>query len=82
MNVVVLMAGSSAFGGQEAYPFYLTEIRGQIMLERQLKSCLPLAPSQVIFCVRADDIKKYRERELRAGARRDRRRRLHGAARR
>ena len=60
MNIVVLMAGSHASSAQDSYPFYLTEIHGQIILERQVESLLSLQPSRVIFCVRAADIQKYK----------------------
>lgn len=64
MKIIFLMSGASIQKNKEDYPLYLTEINDKLILEQQLNYCLSLNPSQFIFCVKSDDIKQFRVREI------------------
>ena len=57
------MGGATIPMNKEDYPLYLTEINGQLILERQVRHCLALEPTQFLFCVKAEDIKRFRVKE-------------------
>jgi dTDP-glucose pyrophosphorylase len=57
MKAVFLMAGKDS---GDAYPLYLTEIQGGLILEQQVRRIEGLDCEQIIFCVSAKDIKKYK----------------------
>lgn len=64
MKIVFLMGGVNVRKNEEDYPLYLTEIDEKLILERQLNYCLPLEPTQFIFCVKSEDIKRFRVKEI------------------
>jgi len=64
MKVMFLMGGANIPMNKEDYPLYLTEINDQLILERQLHSCLSLEPTQFLFCVKAEDLKRFRVQEI------------------
>ena len=59
MKIMFLMGGNNIQKNQEDYPFYLTEINEQLILEKQINYCRPLKPSEFVFCVKTNDIKSY-----------------------
>ena len=64
MKIMFLMGGTNIPMNKEDYPLYLTEINEQLILEKQLCVYLSLEPTQVLFCVKAEDIKRFRVREI------------------
>ncbi len=59
MKIVFLMGGHSISQSNEDYPLCFAEINGELVLEKHIQYCLELKPSELIFCVRAEDIKRY-----------------------
>jgi hypothetical protein len=53
------MASSQIEINKEAYPLYLTDINGKLILEQQTAFCRGLEPRQYLFCVKSDDIKLF-----------------------
>lgn len=51
MNVLILAAGET-IRDDDPYPIWLSEIDGQIMLERQINMLAQLEPNRFIVCVR------------------------------
>ena len=65
MNILVLAAGDPmAGGGGDAYPIWLSEIDGCLVLERQVKALLSLGDGQVIFAFRGAEIDAYHVDEI------------------
>ncbi|AJY45238.1 glycosyltransferase family 2 protein [Martelella endophytica] len=59
MKIIVLMGGDNLDIKGERYPLYMTEFNEELILERQIRSLQRLEPSQILFCVRAADIRKF-----------------------
>jgi hypothetical protein len=53
------MASSHIEINKEAYPLYLTDINGKLILEQQTESCRSLEARQYLFCVKSGDIKFF-----------------------
>ena len=64
MKIMLLMGGTNIQMNKEDYPLYLTEINKQMILEKRLHDCLPLEPSQFLFCVKTEDIRRFRVAEI------------------
>jgi len=64
MRIMFLMGGTDDHVNKEGYPLYLTEINNQMILEKRLHDCLPLEPSQFLFCVKTEDIRRFRVKEI------------------
>lgn len=64
MKIMFLMGGTDSHMNKEDYPLYLTEINKQMILEKRLHDCLPLEPTQFLFCVKAEDIQRFRVKEV------------------
>ena len=59
MKLLVLMGGSRGLESTSTYPLFLTEIKGKLILEEILKKYLRHDFSQVVFCVKQDDIDSF-----------------------
>ena len=64
MKVMFLMGGANIQLNKEDYPLYLTEINEQLILERQLHACLSLEPTQFLFCIKIDELKRFRVQDI------------------
>ncbi|SDA24847.1 hypothetical protein SAMN02799622_03497, partial [Methylobacterium sp. UNC378MF] len=62
MNILILAAGASAPTEDDPYPVWLSEVDGQLMLERQITALAPLDPNRYIVCVRASDNARHHVR--------------------
>ncbi len=59
MKVLVLMAGNNPDDIDGSYPFYMTEINGKMILEHHIEYYNNFKPTQIIFCLKQEDIKRY-----------------------
>lgn len=57
MNILVLMAGEDARDG--AFPLWLGETGGDLLIERSVQAMAPLAPRRVVFAVRKSHIEAF-----------------------
>lgn len=64
MNILILAAGASAPTEDDPYPVWLSEVDGQLMLERQITALAPLDPNRYIVCVRAIDNARHHVRDI------------------
>ncbi|CAM3023758.1 Bifunctional protein GlmU [Methylobacterium mesophilicum] len=64
MNILILAAGASAQTEDDPYPVWLSEIDGQLMLERQINALAPLNPNRYIVCVRAGDNARHHVQDI------------------
>jgi NDP-sugar pyrophosphorylase family protein len=64
MNILILAAGASAQTEDDPYPVWLSEVDGQLMLERQMTALAPLDPNRYIVCVRASDNARHHVRDI------------------
>lgn len=64
MNILILAAGESVQTEDDPYPVWLSEVDGQLMLERQINALAPLEPNRYIVCVRASDNKRHHVRDI------------------
>lgn len=55
MNVLILAAGDTVHDQADPYPVWLSEIDGQLMIERQINSLAKLDPSRFVVCIREAD---------------------------
>ncbi len=55
MNILILAAGETINDEAEPYPIWLSEIDGQIMLERQMNALAHLNPNRFVVCIRTED---------------------------
>jgi bifunctional N-acetylglucosamine-1-phosphate-uridyltransferase/glucosamine-1-phosphate-acetyltransferase GlmU-like protein len=55
MNVLILAAGETVHDESDPYPVWLSEIDGQLMIERQINSLAKLNPSRFVVCIREAD---------------------------
>ena len=63
MKIMFLMGGANIQKDKDEYPLYLTEINEKLILEKQIEYCSKLNPSEIIFCVKAEDIKRFRVKD-------------------
>lgn len=60
MNIIILAAGNGHGDLQDKeYPLFLSELDGELIIERLARSCLSLAPERIMFAMRADDIRLH-----------------------
>jgi bifunctional N-acetylglucosamine-1-phosphate-uridyltransferase/glucosamine-1-phosphate-acetyltransferase GlmU-like protein len=60
MNIVILAAGNEHGDlNDRGYPLFLSELDGEMMIERLARSCLSLTPDRMIFAMRMDDIRSH-----------------------
>lgn len=59
MNIVFLMGGAKIDRKEDAYPVYMAEMEGRIILEKQIMHYKKMKPTKMIFCVRKEDIKSF-----------------------
>jgi bifunctional N-acetylglucosamine-1-phosphate-uridyltransferase/glucosamine-1-phosphate-acetyltransferase GlmU-like protein len=65
MNILVLAAGTGSVEGSiEPYPIWLSEIDGQLLLERQVKQLSNLDCPRFIFAFRSKEIEAFHLREI------------------
>nr|WP_042671568.1 glycosyltransferase family 2 protein [Methylobacterium sp. B34] len=64
MNILILAAGETAQTEDDPYPVWLSEVEGQLVLERQIKALEPLNPNRYIVCVRATDSARHHVRNI------------------
>ncbi|TXN75962.1 hypothetical protein FV228_02060 [Methylobacterium sp. WL18] len=64
MNILILAAGEDAQKDDDPYPVWLSEVDGQLMLERQMNALAPLNPSRFIVCVRAGDNARHHVQDI------------------
>ncbi|MCJ2087475.1 glycosyltransferase family 2 protein [Methylobacterium sp. E-005] len=64
MNILILAAGESARTEDDPYPIWLSEVDGQLMLERQINAFAPLDPNRYIVCTRAVDNARHHIRDI------------------
>jgi bifunctional N-acetylglucosamine-1-phosphate-uridyltransferase/glucosamine-1-phosphate-acetyltransferase GlmU-like protein len=55
MNILILAAGEPIQTQSDPYPIWLSEVDGQLMLERQINALARLDPSRIVVCVRKAD---------------------------
>lgn len=60
MRILILGAASSPAADAEGLPVWLTELHGEVLIERFVAACSGLQPNRLIFAVLAHDIRKYR----------------------
>lgn len=54
-----LMGGTDLSQDEAAYPLYLTELNGTLILERQVANCSQLGRCQFLFCLKTADSKSF-----------------------
>lgn len=60
MNIIILAAGNEHGDRQDKeYPLFLSELDGELIIERLARSCLSLTPQRIVFAMRADDIRLH-----------------------
>lgn len=60
MNVLILAAGNDGHeDSSDRYPLFLSELDGELILERLVRNCMTLSPSRVIFAIRKDDARNH-----------------------
>lgn len=59
MKILILMGGERIEGKADAYPLYMAEINRKMVLERQLEKCKTVDVSQILCCVKTEDIKDF-----------------------
>lgn len=59
MKLLFLMGGSRSLDSSNAYPLFLTEIKGKLVIEDILTNYLKQNFSEVLFCVKQDDIDSF-----------------------
>lgn len=64
MNILILAAGESGQTEDDPYPIWLSEVDGQLMLERQINALGPLKPNRYLVCVRASDNARHHVRDI------------------
>lgn len=59
MKIVILMSGGKFEEVEGQYPLYMTEIDGQMILQKQINYCQAMNPTQIICCVKSEEIKQF-----------------------
>lgn len=59
MKVLFLMGGEKVEHKDGKYPLYMAEINEKLVLEKQTEYLSELRPSQVLFCVKSEDVKDF-----------------------
>lgn len=59
MKLLVLMGGSRPLDSSNAYPLFLTEINGKLIIENILVNYMKTDFSEVIFCMKQDDLDSF-----------------------
>ena len=59
MKLLVLMGGPNRIVGNSPYPVFLTEIKGETLLEKLLKRYEIPELTEYIFCIKQDDADSY-----------------------
>lgn len=58
MNIIILAAGNEHSDLEnKGYPLFLSELDGELIIEKIARSCLSLMPQRIIFAMRADDVR-------------------------
>ncbi len=58
MNILILAAGDKP-ASTDQYPIWLSEVDGELVLERQLKDFLTLPDARIVLCVQAEDNRNF-----------------------
>lgn len=64
MKVLILMGGKRVEGKNDNYPLYMVEIDKKMIIEWQMTRCQSLEPSEILCCVRAEDINDFHIDEI------------------
>ncbi len=59
MKLLVLMGGSRPLDAANAYPLFLTEVNGRLIMEDILANYMRQDFSETVFCVKQDDIDSF-----------------------
>ena len=64
MKILILMGGERVEGKNDSYPLYMVELDRKMMIERQLEKCGVLNPSEIVCCVKKEDIADFHIDEI------------------
>lgn len=59
MKFLILMGGERVEGKNDSYPLYMVELDRKMMIESQLEKCGTLNPSEIVCCVKKEDITDF-----------------------
>ena len=64
MKILVLMGGPKIEQKGKQYPLYMTEVNKSMLIEKNIDLYKNLNPTQIIYCVRREDIKDFNINEI------------------
>jgi hypothetical protein len=66
MNVLILAAGGEPTQGEgaDAYPIWLSEMEGGLVLERQVRALSLAEHARFVFCFRRSDVERYHLKDI------------------